>query len=140
RLRGLGQFTLVAHPHHEDVGGDHPGCASSVPEGERATGGSVLHADDHVAGQEADVPPSRLKELEVVETVVNALQQDRRYAVARQPLLGKEDIALFRSQGEKVIAIGRVEELVGEGRLVQWKEIRAVRDPDQLGWKMRNVQ
>ena len=47
---------------------------------------------------------------------------------------------LFRSQREKIIAIGGVEELVGEGRLIKWKEIRAMRDPHQLGWKVRDVQ
>ena len=100
----------------------------------------MMHIDDLVTRQQDDAPPSLIQKLEVVEPVVNALQQHRRYTVARQPLLGKEDFPLIRSQREKVIAIGRVEELVGERRLVQRKEIRAMRDPHQLGWKVRDVQ
>jgi hypothetical protein len=100
----------------------------------------VLHVDDLMAGQHADATTRRFQELEVVEPVVNALQQTLRYTVARQLLLGKEDVALFLTQAEEVIAVDRIEELVGEGRLVQREQVRAMRDPHQPRWQMLGIQ
>src|SRR6202022_4469599 len=85
-----------------------------------------------MARTQADATPGRFQELEVVEPVVYALQQDRRYPVARQLLLGKQGIALLRTKAEEVVAVNGVKELVGEWRLVQRKEVRAMRDPHQL--------
>jgi len=95
---------------------------------------------DLIARQQSDATPRRFQELEVVEPVVNALQQARRYAIARQFLLGEQGVALFRTEAEEIVAVNRVKELVGEGRLVQRKEVRAMRDPDQLRRQVRRIQ
>src|SRR2546427_571965 len=136
RLQRFGQLIVVASTEHDDVGVGRSGRAPSVAEGEVATLVSMLHVDDLVTREQEDAPPSLLQELEVVEPVVNALQEDRRYAIARQPLLGKEDVALFRSQREKIIAIGGGGELGCEGGIIKGKENCAIGSTTTLGKRL----
>src|SRR4030081_2911564 len=91
-------------------------------------------------GEQVDTPTCGFEELEVVEPVVDTLQQTLRDAIARQLLLIEEGIPLVPRQREEVIAVDRIEELVGEGRLVQREEVRSMRDPDQLGRQVLKIQ
>src|ERR1700730_7535712 len=93
-----------------------------------------------MARQQSHTTPRGFQELEAIQPVVKALDQHRRYAIARQLLLREQDVALLRSKAEEVIAVNRVIELVGEGRLVQREEVSAMRAPHKLRRQLRQIQ